>query len=222
MAADVFQALQRQMIEVIGLHAEDVREQIGKAALDTRVMEVMARVPRHQFVPAEITPYAYLDQPLPIGFDKTISQPFIIALMTDLLDVQRGDTVLEVGTGLGYHTAILCELASTVYSVEIVEELGEEAHRRLTAAGFANVALRIGNGERGWSEHAPFDRILVCAAPEMIPVSLLDQLKPGGRMVVPVGLADDQKLVVTRKNTDGRLATEEILPVRFAPLELGN
>jgi protein-L-isoaspartate(D-aspartate) O-methyltransferase len=222
MTAELFQALQRQMVEIINLHAQDVREQIGKDGLDTQVLDVMGRVPRHAFVPLEITPYAYLDQPLPIGYEKTISQPFIVALMTHLLDLQPNDTVLEVGTGLGYHTAILSELVAAVYSVEIVEELGEQARKRLQAAGFANITVRIGNGERGWAEHAPFDKILVCAAPEMIPVTLLNQLKPGGRMVLPVGFADDQKLLLAEKNAGGRLSTREILPVRFATLESGN
>jgi protein-L-isoaspartate(D-aspartate) O-methyltransferase len=222
MTAELFQALQRQMVEIISLHAQDVREQIGNDGLDTRVLDVMGRVPRHAFVPLEITPYAYLAQPLPIGYEKTISQPFIVALMTHLLDLHPDDSILEVGTGLGYHTAILSELVAAVYSVEIVEELGEQARKRLQSAGFANVTVRIGNGERGWTDHAPFDKILVCAAPEMIPVTLLNQLKPGGRMVLPVGFAEDQKLLLAEKNAGGRLSTREILPVRFATLESGN
>ncbi len=208
-----------QMAHAIAAHAHYAREQIGKAELSPRIMEVMGRVPRHEFVPVELTPYAYADQPLPIGWDKTISQPFIVALMTDLLEVERSHRVLEVGTGLGYHAAILSNLADQVFSVEIVEELGQEARERLARLGYRNVDVRIGNGEYGWPENAPFDRILVCAASDLVPANLLGQLKPGGRMVVPTGLPESQSLTLVEKGEDGRIRTTPTLPVRFALLE---
>lgn len=219
MSNDLLAALQQQMVRLIEAHARHAREQIGKDALDERVIEAMSRVPRHEFVPVELAPFAYADQPLPIGYDKTISQPFIVALMTDLLEVGPEHRVLEIGTGLGYHAAILCELASHVYSVEIIEELGEQARRRLAPLGYSNLTARIGNGQTGWAEHAPFDRILVCAASELIPHHLFGQLAPSGKMVVPAGLPDSQTLTVIDKGTEGRIRTREVLPVRFALLE---
>jgi protein-L-isoaspartate(D-aspartate) O-methyltransferase len=214
--------MKQNMVELIAAHTFFAREQIGKEALSNRIMGAMAKVPRHEFVPVELTPYAYSDQPLPIGFDKTISQPFIIALMTDLIDIQSTDTVLEIGTGLGYHAAILAELAANVYTVEIVEELAEQAARRLKPLGYANIEARIGNGEYGWPEHAPFDKIVVCAASELIPAVLITQLKPGGKMIVPTGMPDSQALLLVEKNIEGRIKTKEILPVRFALLETGH
>lgn len=222
MTDDALTQLQQQMIEVIAAHAVLAREQIGKDSLDERVLRAMARVPRHQFVPVEFTPYAYADHPLPIGFDKTMSQPFIIALMTDLLQIQPTDSVLEVGTGLGYHAAILAELAGKLYTVEIVEELAEQAERRLEPLGYVNIQARVGNGEYGWPQNAPFDKILVCAASELIPAQLISQLKAGGRMVVPTGMPDSQSLLLVQKTAEGRIKTKEILPVRFALLETGS
>ncbi len=219
MTDDALTMRRRQMIEVIAAHALFAREQIGKDILDERVLAAMARVPRHQFVPVEFTPYAYADHPLPIGFDKTMSQPFIIALMTDLLDIQPTDTVLEVGTGLGYHAAVLAELAAKVYTMEIVEELATQAARRLEPLGYDNIEARVGNGEYGWPRNAPFEKISVCAASELIPAVLISQLKAGGRMIVPTGLPDSQSLLLVDKNLDGRIRTKEILPVRFALLE---
>jgi protein-L-isoaspartate(D-aspartate) O-methyltransferase len=212
-------AQQEEMIDVIMAHTFFAREQIGKDRLDDRVLAVMREVPRHDFVPAELVAYAYSDQPLPIGYDKTISQPFMIALMTDLLAVGKEDAVLEIGTGLGYHTAILAALAKAIYTVEIIEELAMQARRRLDSLGYRNVTTRIGSGEHGWGEHAPYERILVCAAVELIPPTLLMQLKPGGRMVIPTGLADSQMLTLVEKGADGRIRTREVLPVRFAILE---
>ena len=211
--------MQQQMVEIIGMHATHASEHTGKATLDARIIEAMGRVPRHEFVPAELVAYAYADQPIPIGYDKTISQPFIVALMTDLLEVQPDSTVLEVGTGLGYHSAILACLAARVFTVEIIEELAAQAGKRLKSLGFADVAMKIGNGEYGWPEHAPFDRILVCAASELIPAALLGQLRPGGRMVIPTGVADAQMLTLVEKSAAGRIAVREIMPVRFAVLE---
>jgi protein-L-isoaspartate(D-aspartate) O-methyltransferase len=170
-------------------------------------------------VPFELRPYAYVDSPLPIGFRKTISQPFIVAVMTDLLGVQPTDTVLEVGTGLGYQSAILAELAHRVFSVEIIEELAEQAVRRLADQGRTNVEIRIGNGCHGWPEHAPFDKIMVTAAPELIPPALIYQLKPGGTMVIPAGLPDAQQLIQLKKDAQGSVTTREIFQVLFSTLE---
>jgi protein-L-isoaspartate(D-aspartate) O-methyltransferase len=206
------------MIEEIAAHAHLTAEQTGRNALADRVLEVMGRVPRHEFVPFELKPYAYVNAPLPIGFGKTISQPFINALMTDLLDIRKTDRVLEVGTGMGYQAAILAELAQTVCTIEIIEELSQEARRRLKRLGYANVEAKVGNGYFGWPEKAPFDRIMVTAAPELIPPALIGQLKPGGRMMIPAGIADAQQLILVTKSEDGRTSTQEVLPVRFSKL----
>ena len=159
-----FAILRRHMVEVVAIHAELAEEEIGNAVLDPRVLSTMAHVPRHRFVPSPLASLAYHDAPLPIGFDKTISQPFMVAVMADLLAPLPTDTVLEVGTGLGYQTAILARLAAQVWSVEVVEELALEAEARLAHLGYPNVEIRVGDGSRGWAEHAPFDRILVAAA----------------------------------------------------------
>lgn len=219
MTEKVLSLLLEQMVHIITAHALQAREHLGKDALDERVLSAMARVPRHHFVPPELAAYAYADQPLPIGCDKTISQPFIVALMTDLLDVQPADTVLEVGTGLGYHTAVLAELAASVFSIEIQEDLAAQAKKRLAALGHHHVHTRVGNGQHGWPEHAPFDRILVCAASDLVPGALLGQLKRGGRMVVPTGLPDSQNLTLVEKSAAGKVTVREVLPVRFALME---
>jgi protein-L-isoaspartate(D-aspartate) O-methyltransferase len=218
-SADPFDELRQQMIAVIAAQAVFSSGEIGKAALAPRVLETMARVPRHEFVPAEIRGYAYADSPLPIGCGKTISQPFIVALMTDLLEVQPQDRVLEIGTGLGYQAAILSALAQKVYSVEIIEELGAQARARLAAQGCGNVELRIGNGFHGWPEHAPYDKVIVTAGTDLVPPPLLRQLKPGGRMVIPTGLPDSQRLVLVEKDAGGRAKMKEMLRVRFSLLE---
>lgn len=192
---------------------------IGKAVFDERVMAAMRKVPRHEFVPIELRPFAYANIPLPIGFGKTISQPFIVALMTDLLDISADDTVLEIGTGLGYQSAILAQLARKVYSIEIIEELGRQAKQRLDRQGYSNIELKIANGYRGWPEHAPFDKIIVTVAPDLIPPPLIRQLKAGGKMVIPAGLPDAQQLVLIAKDGNGRVTTKEILRVRFSQLE---
>ena len=219
MNADAFARLRQSMVAEIAVHTIYASARIGKAALSRRVMEAMETVPRHLFVPIELQPYAYANTPLPIGFDKTISQPFIVALMTDMLDIQPEDTVLEIGTGLGYQAAIAATLARKVYSVEVIEELSQEAQQRLTRLGIDNVELRIGNGCLGWAEHAPFDKIIVTAAPDLIPPALLAQLKPGGRMAIPAGLPDAQQLLLVLKAADGMVTTKEMLPVRFSQLE---
>ncbi|HXE21366.1 MAG TPA: protein-L-isoaspartate(D-aspartate) O-methyltransferase [Rhodoferax sp.] len=214
-----FQGLRQTMLAEIAAKTIFDSARLGKAALDPRVMNAMAKVPRHEFVLLELRPYAYADTPLPSGFDKTISQPFIVAVMTDLLDLRPTDTVLEIGTGLGYQSAILAELAQHVYSIEIIEELAAQARQRLARQGYANVDIRIGNGAAGWPEHAPFDKVMVTAAPELIPPPLIYQLKPGGKMVIPAGLPDEQQLILVDKDAGGAVSTREILPVRFSLLE---
>jgi protein-L-isoaspartate(D-aspartate) O-methyltransferase len=170
-------------------------------------------------VPSSLASFAYENTPLPIGFDKTISQPFMVALMTDLLAPQRHERVLEIGTGLGYQTAILAELAGQVCSVEIVEELASQAQVRLQRLGYSTVGLRIGDGSRGWAEHAPYDKILLTAAAERPPTALLQQLKAGGRLVLPLGPADDQWLTVIDTDAAGQTRTRELIPVSFSLLE---
>ncbi|TMH34734.1 MAG: protein-L-isoaspartate(D-aspartate) O-methyltransferase [Betaproteobacteria bacterium] len=214
-----FTALRQRMLAEIAAKTIFVCAQLGKAALGRRVMDAMAEVPRHEFVPFELRPLAYVDSPLPIGFGKTISQPFIVALMTDLLDVQASDVVLEIGTGLGYQSAILAELAQRVYSIEIIEELADEARHRLAREGHTNVEVQHGNGLHGWPAHAPFDKIIVTAAPELIPPTLIYQLKPGGKMVIPAGLAEAQQLILLQTDASGTVSTREVLPVMFSRLE---
>ena len=219
MNPDPFAELRQQMIAVIAAETVFLTGELGKAALGSRVLEVMANVPRHEFVPVEVRAYAYVNSPLPIGCNKTISQPFIVALMTDLLDLQPSDRVLEIGTGLGYQAAILSALVRAVYSVEIIEELAEQAKKRLARQGCDNVQLRLGNGFYGWPEHAPFDKIIVTAGTDLVPPPLLNQLKPGGRMVIPTGLPDSQQLVLVEKDANGRTKTRNILRVRFSLME---
>jgi protein-L-isoaspartate(D-aspartate) O-methyltransferase len=211
--------LRRHMVEVIAIHVELASEELGMTALDERVMAAMRRVPRHRFVPSPLVPYAYHDMPLPIGFDKTISQPFLVALMTELLDPEPHEVVLEVGTGLGYQAAILAELAGQVWSVEIVEEFALGAAAGLRRLGHANVGIRVGDGSRGWADHAPFDKIMVTAAAELPLPTLIEQLKPGGRMVMPMGPAAVQMLTVLDKDATGEIEIRELIPVRFTQLE---
>src|SRR5258708_11472949 len=182
MRAEDLDPLRKHMLAVIAASAFELRGAIGKNALDERVMTAMRKVPRHEFVPIELQPYAYDNIPLPIGFEKTISQPFIVALMTDLLDIKADDSVLEIGTGLGYQTAILAQLAGKVYSVEIIEELGQAAKQRLRQQGCSNVELKIANAYQGWPQHAPFAQWSAAAVPDLIPVPLIHQLKAGGKM----------------------------------------
>ena len=217
--AKFFEEQRREMVAAIRAIADHVAAQIGKSALDERVLRAMAKVPRHEFVPVEVQSYAYLNRPIPIGFDKTISQPLMVAVMTDLLELKPDDVVHEIGTGLGYQAAVLAELAGSVYSVEIIDELAQGAIRRLKQEGYTNVEVRIGNGYAGWPNHAPFDKVMVTAAPDLIPPPLINQLKDGGRMAIPVGLLGAQQLVVVEKDLNGRVATKEIMPVLFSLLE---
>ena len=219
MRAEDVEALRNDMLAVIAASAFALRDTIGKSAFDERVMTSMGKVPRHEFVPIEFQPYAYANIPLPIGFEKTISQPFVVALMTDLLDIMADDSVLEIGTGLGYQAAILAQLARRVHSVEIIEELGQAAKQRLRQQGCSNVELKIANGYHGWSEHAPFDKVIVTAAPDLIPPPLIHQLKAGGKMVIPAGLPNTQQLILAEKLANGRMTMKEILTVRFSQLE---
>jgi protein-L-isoaspartate(D-aspartate) O-methyltransferase len=219
MSAKDFDILRQQMLVEISAGIFHVSNVLGKTALDERVMTAVGKVPRHEFVPVELQPYAYANIPLPIGFEKTISQPFIVALMTDLLDLSENDTVLEIGTGLGYQAAILAQLARQVYSIEIIEELARQAKQRLRRQGCSNIEIKIANGYHGWSEHAPFDKVIVTAAPDLIPPPLIHQLRAGGKMVIPAGLPDAQQLVLLEKNGAGRVTTREILQVRFSQLE---
>ena len=214
-----FDRLRQEMIGVITAHTVFLTGKLGKAALDRRVMAVVAEVPRHEFVPLELQPFAYADTPLPIGCGKTISQPFIVALMTDLLEPAANDVVLEVGTGLGYQSAVLAGLVRQVYTVELIDELAVGARQRLARLGCANVEVRIGDGRAGWPEHAPFRKIIVTAAPDLVPPALIQQLSPGGTMVIPAGLPDAQQLLKVVKDADGRVSMREVLPVRFSALE---
>jgi protein-L-isoaspartate(D-aspartate) O-methyltransferase len=211
--------LRRHMVEVIEIHFDLMSEEIGRAKLDPRIAGAMLRVRRHLFVPAPLAAVAYHDTPLPIGFDKTVSQPFISALMTDLLAPQAEESVLEIGTGLGYQAAVLAELAREVWSVEIVEEFAAHAEASLRMQGYGNVAVRTGDGTKGWAEHAPFDKIVVTAAATSVPPALLDQLKPGGRLVMPLGPEEAQLLTVVDKASSGRTDTRTAMPVRFGRLE---
>jgi protein-L-isoaspartate(D-aspartate) O-methyltransferase len=217
-----FAILRRHMVEVIGIHMDLMSEELGRDALDERVSGALLGVPRHLFVPAQLAPVAYHDTPLPIGFDKTISQPFIAALMIDLLAPRRGESVLEVGTGLGYQAALLAQLAGQVWSVEIVEEFAVAAKARLQSLDIDNVVIRVGDGSRGWPEHAPFDKILVTAAARRVPDPLVQQLAPEGRIVMPIGPSEAQVLTLVSKGPDGDVDLSEILPVRFTQLETGS
>jgi protein-L-isoaspartate(D-aspartate) O-methyltransferase len=214
-----FAILRRHMVDIIAIHTDVMEDELGKPVLDERVIAAMLRVPRHLCVPEPLASLAYEDRPLPIGFEKTISQPFMCALMTDLLAPDPADIILEVGTGLGYQTAILAELVNHVWSVEIVEELAEGAQQHLSDLGYTNVDIRIGDGSRGWSDHAPYDKILVAASHEKIPDDLLEQLKPGGRLVMPLGSAEDQQLTLAIKDDEGAVRMRKILAVRFTRLE---
>ena len=189
---------------------------------DPRVLEAMRRVPRHLFVPADLVRHAYEDRPLPIGNGQTISQPYIVALMTELARPAPSDRALEIGTGSGYQAAVLARLVSRLFTIELEEELARQADQRLRALEYTNVTVRHGDGYAGWSDEAPFDIILVTAAPEHVPPALVEQLAPNGRMVIPIGAEfDTQELTVVRKGPSGTVTTEHVLPVRFVPLRRG-
>lgn len=217
-ADDVHARRERMIAEIIQLVLE-TRHETGRAALDARVIAALRKVERHRFVPQEYATQAYDNRPLAIGQGQTISQPFIVALMTDLLGVGPGDKVLEVGTGSGYQAAVLAEIVGNVYSIEIVEALGREAARALAASGYRNVFTRIGDGYAGWPGEAPFDGIIVTAAAPSVPQPLIDQLKNGGRMVIPVGAQGGaQSLFMIEKDASGSVSQRKVLDVRFVPL----
>ncbi len=220
--SDDYTERRHQLVREIANEVSATRAWTGTSELDARVMEVMAKVPRHEFVPHEMQPLAYVNRPLPVGHGQTVSQPYIVALMTDLVAVGKGDTVLEIGTGVGYQAAILAALAKQVYSIEIIAELETSAATRLKRMGYTNVETRQGDGYYGWSAHAPFDAIIVTAAPTHLPPPLLKQLKPGGRMVIPVGSPfTTQHLLLVEKGLDGTITTRNVLPVIFSPLAGG-
>lgn len=216
-AQDDRAAERHEMVAEIERLSGLVAAETGRAGIDARVLAAMRKVPRHAFVPKRQRHAAYRNRPLSIGAGQTISQPFIVALMTDLLAIGPDDKLLEIGTGSGYQAAVLGELAKDVYSIEIVEPLGKEAAAALARLGYANVHTRIGDGYKGWPEHAPFDSIIVTAAPDHVPPALIEQLKPGGRLVIPVGKLV-QELVIITKNADGTTTRQEIVPVQFVPL----
>jgi len=218
-AQDQRAAARTRMVAEIAAIARETGAETGRPKFSDTVMAAMAKVPRHRFVPFLQDIFAYDNRPLPIGDGQTISQPYIVALMTDLLDPKPADTVLEVGTGSGYQAAVLAELVAKVYTIEIVAPLGRRAMQLLGELGYRNVDVRIGDGYGGWPAAAPFDSIIVTAAPSAIPQPLIDQLKPGGRMVIPVGGESDvQQLLLVEKHSDGRTTTRRTLPVRFVPL----
>ncbi len=219
MSESDYAAARARLVEVIESDVRETSVYLDTEALDPRVMEAIATVPRHQFVPDDQRAHAYENRPLSIGHGQTISQPYIVAIMTDLLKLKPGDRVLEIGTGSGYQAAILAPLTETVFTIEIIEPLARQAQARFRRLGYANIRSRIGDGYYGWEEHGPFDAIIVTAAADHVPPPLIKQLKPGGRMVIPVGGRFlTQQLVLVSKDDDQHVTTRQILPVRFVPL----
>lgn len=216
---DQYMQKRQHMIRLIERDVHATSQYLDTEALDTKVLQALRTVPRHKFVAPETVGQAYHNNPLPIGYGQTISQPYIVAIMTDLLKLSASDTVLEIGTGSGYQAAVLSALVDQVYSIEIIAPLGKQAKLRFKELGYSNINTKIGDGYYGWKEHAPFDAIIVTAAANHIPHALIDQLKPGGRMMIPVGgnFMTQQLLLIT-KNSEGELQTQQILPVRFVPL----
>jgi protein-L-isoaspartate(D-aspartate) O-methyltransferase len=220
-AQDFAAERERLLADIDATYADTVRS-TGLSAMSPTVRAALGKVERHRLVPPGQRALAYRNHPLPIGLGQTISQPYIVALSTDLLALKPQDVVLEVGTGSGYQAAVLAEIASRVYSIEIIESLGKEAEAKLKDLGYRNIEIRIGDGYRGWPEKAPFDAIVVTAAAPQVPEALVAQLKPGGRMVIPVGaFPDAQELLLLVKHADGRLERRNVLPVRFVPLVPG-
>lgn len=221
-ATGEYETARQEMITVINKSVADTRAYTGISVLDKRVMQAMATVPRHEFVPMFMRRHAYKNRALPIGEGQTISQPYIVALMTHLAAVTPDAVVLEIGTGSGYQAAVLAHLARHVYSIEIIESLGKQAENVLTRLNYDNVTVKIGDGYQGWEEHAPYDAIIVTAAPEQVPPALLLQLRSGARLVIPLGAQDHiQSLQVLEKRPDGKATSREVLPVLFVPLVHG-
>ena len=213
----------KKLIDEIREDVVRTSEWIGRKSLAENVMKALGKVPRHEFVPDLFRSKAYENRPLPIGHGQTISQPYIVALMTDLLDLKKDDVVLEIGTGSGYQAAVLAELVKDVFTIEIIPELGESAKARLIRLGYNNVRVRVGDGYYGWKDGGPFDAVIVTAAAGHIPPPLIEQLKPGGRMIIPVGGPfATQQLVLVKKEKDGSVKTRQILPVRFVPFTGGH
>jgi len=209
----------RQLIAEIVAEARDAAKLTGRAELSDGVLAAMASVPRHEFVLEGDMPFAYINRPLPIGHGQTISQPLIVGLMTELLDLDKNDRVLEIGTGSGYQTAVLAEIAARVYSVEVIPKLADQARIRLEEQGYGNIEVRTGQGRKGWPGKSPFQAIIVTAASPDIPAPLIDQLALGGRMIIPIGSTGGlQNLVGVFKNESGRVTEKPILPVSFVPL----
>jgi protein-L-isoaspartate(D-aspartate) O-methyltransferase len=224
-AADdsIYAARRAAMVEEIAAGVRETSERIGRGTLNPRVLEAMRTVPRHEMVPERERGNAYENRPLPIGYGQTISQPYIVAIMTDLLYPQKDDVVLEVGTGSGYQAAVLAQCVKEVYTMEIVKELGDSARERLKRLGYTDVEVRVGDGYHGWREHGPYDGIVVTAASSHIPPPLIAQLKPGGKMVIPVGGPFMvQQLMLVEKTGDGKIKTRQLLPVAFVPLTGGH
>jgi protein-L-isoaspartate(D-aspartate) O-methyltransferase len=212
--------LRRHMVEIVDMHFDLASDELGKDLPAPALRRALLEVPRHLFVPQPLAAMAYQDTPLPIGFDKTLSQPFIAALMLDLLGIAAGRRVLEIGTGFGYQAALMAEMGAEVYSVEVVEEFAEAAQSRFAALGY-DIHVRVGDGVRGWAEHAPFDAILVTAAAADPPAELLNQLRAPGRMVIPLGEGEVQQLSVIEKRADGSIEANAVMLVRFTRLETG-
>ena len=223
MLADDYAGLRREMLATIARLATMTAESTGVETFDPAVMAAVGRVLRHEFVPEEVESSAYANRPLPIGHGQTISQPYIVALMTHLLEVESGERVLEIGTGSGYQAAVLAELDTNVHTIEIVEPLARQAQRRLARLGYDGVATRLGDGYYGWPEAAPFGAIIVTAAAGHVPPPLVEQLAPGGVLVIPVGEPFAvQLLLLVRKQENGEVSARQILPVRFVPLTGGH
>lgn len=210
------------LLQEIRAEAWETRDYTGRPGFDEKVMEALRHVPRHEFVAEDSRHWAYANHPLPIGYGQTISQPYIVALMTDLIHPEPEDVVLEVGTGSGYQAAVLSRLVKRVYTLEIVANLANEAASRLRRLGYDNIEVRNGNGRLGWPQNAPYDAILVTAAARRVPPALIDQLKPGGELVIPVGNPPEpQELIVVRRWPDGGTDERRVLPVAFVPLTGG-
>ncbi len=215
---DEYEKQRTQLVHSLEQHVRETSAYLDKDRLDPRVMQAMSSIPRHEFVPEAEKRYAYENRPLPIGHGQTISQPYIVAIMTDLLGLKPGDRVLEIGTGSGYQAAVLAELVQEVYSIEIIGDLARRAREVLDRLGYKQVKTRVGDGYYGWEEQAPFDAIVVTAAADHVPPPLIQQLKTGGHMLIPVGSRFmTQQLILVTKSDDG-ITTRLLLPVRFVPL----
>ena len=215
-------AAREEMVHILQLEVQLLSPETGIAEIDPRILDAMREVPRHLFVPEPLRDFAYGNHPLPVGHDQNIAAPLLVALMTHLIEPQPDDVVFETGTGAGYHAAVLAQLVAEVYSVEVIDELAEQAADLLAEQGYDNVHIRAADGYYGWPEEGPYDAMVIKEAIDYVPTPLLAQLKPGGRMVVPLGPADGpQYLTLITKNENGRVSEERILPVRFSPLQGG-